>query len=163
MVDVIVAFGEPKSWERLIKIWVMDFEMTAFIPGLYFLTASTALAVQLILNTISDFHLSIAQPVSHIQPSESGTSHCCLARRHKIYSEARRYMSLRACVSNVSIAIVVQPFQEDIERQPWKYTGYKNFAPWVAFSNKFFHVRKFETLNDRVILALQDQISEFEA
>lgn len=50
------------------------------------------------------------------------------------------------------------PTQSEIEKQPWKYTGYPKYSAWVASSDSFFHVRKFRTLNARVILALQDEI-----
>jgi len=50
------------------------------------------------------------------------------------------------------------PTQAEIEKQPWKYTGYPKYSAWVASSDDFFHVRKFKTLNARVILALQDEI-----
>jgi hypothetical protein len=59
-------------------------------------------------------------------------------------------------------AALSNPTKEDIKKQPWKYIGYMGYASWVASSDTFFHVRKFATLNARVILALQDEISVLE-
>ena len=55
-----------------------------------------------------------------------------------------------------------KPTKEEIKKQPWKYIGYRGYASWVASSDTFFHVRKFATLNARVILALQDEICVLE-
>jgi hypothetical protein len=61
-----------------------------------------------------------------------------------------------------SDAALTEPTKEDIKKQPWKYIGYMGYASWVASSDTFFHVRRFATLNARVILALQDEISVLE-
>ena len=60
------------------------------------------------------------------------------------------------------VAAQSEPTKVEIKKQTWKYTGYKGYASWVASSDAFFHVRKFATLNARVILALQDEVSVLE-
>ena len=52
--------------------------------------------------------------------------------------------------------------QEVKRRQPWKYIGYKVFSHWIASSDEFFHIRRFDALNARVVLFLQDEISQLE-
>ncbi|KAF8849149.1 hypothetical protein BDZ45DRAFT_708960 [Acephala macrosclerotiorum] len=60
------------------------------------------------------------------------------------------------------VSTASKPTKEEIKKQPWKYIGYKDYASWVASSNTFFHVRKFATLNARVILSLQGEVSVLE-
>ena len=55
-----------------------------------------------------------------------------------------------------------KPTQEDIYRKPWKYLGYHSFSHFVASDNDFFILRRFGALNARIILGLQDQISQLE-
>ena len=50
----------------------------------------------------------------------------------------------------------------DIHKKPWKYIGYRGFASFVASDNDFFIFRRFSNLTARVLLALQDEISELE-
>lgn len=52
--------------------------------------------------------------------------------------------------------------QEEIDRKPWKYTGYQGFSEFVASDDDFFLLRRFGTLSARVLLALQDRLSELE-
>ncbi len=52
--------------------------------------------------------------------------------------------------------------QEDIARKPWKYLGYHSFANFVASDHDFFLLRRFGSLNARVLLGLQDQLSQIE-
>lgn len=52
--------------------------------------------------------------------------------------------------------------QSDIWEQPWKYTGYKKYSWFLASDDDFMIFRKFDILNARVLLALQDEISEAE-
>jgi hypothetical protein len=59
-------------------------------------------------------------------------------------------------------AALSEPTKAEIKKRPWKYIGYKSYSSWVASSDTFFHVRKFATLNARVIFALQDEISVLE-
>lgn len=51
---------------------------------------------------------------------------------------------------------------EDAAAAPWKYTGYRVFSRWMAADQEFFIVRRFGALNTRVILALQDEITQLE-
>ena len=51
-----------------------------------------------------------------------------------------------------------EPSQADIDRKPWKYTGYQSFSAFVASDNDFFVSRKFAALSARVLLGLQDQL-----
>lgn len=52
--------------------------------------------------------------------------------------------------------------REDLSEKAWKYAGYKNYSRFVGASRSFFFARQFRTLNVRVILAMQDQLSELE-
>ncbi|MCJ1249376.1 hypothetical protein MMC30_006599 [Trapelia coarctata] len=52
--------------------------------------------------------------------------------------------------------------REDLAEKPWKYAGYKNYSRFVGTSRSFFVTRQFRTLNVRVILAMQDQLTELE-
>ena len=52
--------------------------------------------------------------------------------------------------------------QEDIEVKPWKYLGYHSFANFIASDADFFILRRFGALNARVLLGLQDQLSQLE-
>lgn len=53
--------------------------------------------------------------------------------------------------------------EEEIEKKPWKYIGYKGYSKFIASDNDFYVVRKFATLNTRVTLALQDEIVVLES
>ena len=52
--------------------------------------------------------------------------------------------------------------QEEIEK-PWKYIGYRGFSAFLASDDDFLIFRRFSTLNTRVLLFLQDQISVLES
>lgn len=54
------------------------------------------------------------------------------------------------------------PTQEEIDRQPWKFIGYKGYTEFITSDNDFLILRRFETLSTRVVLSLQDEISELE-
>ncbi len=49
--------------------------------------------------------------------------------------------------------------EEEIEKKPWKYIGYKGYSEFLASENDFFIFRKFASLNSRIALRLQDQLS----
>jgi len=49
--------------------------------------------------------------------------------------------------------------KEDIEAKEWKYTGYRHYSQLLASDNDFLIFRFFGSLNARVCLALQDEIS----
>ena len=55
------------------------------------------------------------------------------------------------------------PSEAEIDLKPWKYKGYKVFSQQVASDNDCFLIRRFDNLNARVILSLQDQLSRLEA
>src|SRR5437868_4632427 len=61
-----------------------------------------------------------------------------------------------------SRAIDTEPTEEEIQRKPWKHIGYKGYANFIASEDDLFILRRFDTLNTRVALALQDEISELE-
>jgi len=52
--------------------------------------------------------------------------------------------------------------QEEKAKKPWKFEGYPTFSKWMASSNDFFLLRRFGTLNTRVLLMMQDKISRKE-
>ncbi|KAI9766052.1 MAG: hypothetical protein M1840_006759 [Geoglossum simile] len=47
---------------------------------------------------------------------------------------------------------------EKLDKWPWKYAGYRVFSRWVTSDPAFFIVRRFGSLNARVILCLQNEI-----
>jgi hypothetical protein len=51
--------------------------------------------------------------------------------------------------------------REEIEK-PWKYIGYRGFSAFLASDDDFLIFRRFNTLNVRVFLFLQDRISVLE-
>ena len=55
-----------------------------------------------------------------------------------------------------------QPSQADIDEKPWKYVGYRSFSAFIASDHDFFILRKFGALSARVLLRLQDQLSQLE-
>lgn len=50
----------------------------------------------------------------------------------------------------------------DRNRKPWKYIGYSGFSSFIASDNDFFVLRRFSAVTVRVLLALQDELSELE-
>ncbi|KAI8630363.1 hypothetical protein F5Y19DRAFT_429802 [Xylariaceae sp. FL1651] len=52
--------------------------------------------------------------------------------------------------------------REDIERKPWKYVGYRGYTSLVASEDDFFILRRFNSLNVRITLLLQDEIAVLE-
>jgi hypothetical protein len=51
---------------------------------------------------------------------------------------------------------------QQARHNPRKYTGYRVFSRYVASDQAFFIVRRFGTLNARVLLAMQDEIAALE-
>ncbi|KXH38024.1 hypothetical protein CSIM01_04514 [Colletotrichum simmondsii] len=51
------------------------------------------------------------------------------------------------------------PTKADTEEAAWKYIGYKGYSRFVASDDDFFLLRKFNRLNVRVALVLQDEIA----
>ncbi|KAH7122524.1 hypothetical protein B0J11DRAFT_409503, partial [Dendryphion nanum] len=52
---------------------------------------------------------------------------------------------------------------EEILEKPWKYLGYRAYSEFLASDDTFLVFRKFGTLHARVLLVLQDEISQLEA
>ncbi|KAL4788757.1 hypothetical protein BDV19DRAFT_383649 [Aspergillus venezuelensis] len=52
--------------------------------------------------------------------------------------------------------------QKELDEKPWKYIGYRGYSIFLASDSDFCNFRRFERLNTRVILALQDEISQIE-
>ena len=67
---------------------------------------------------------------------------------------------------NTSSQSQEQPEEEssvdEVWRLPWKYIGYKGFAEFLSSEDDFFILRKFDELNIRIALTLQDEISVLE-
>lgn len=55
-----------------------------------------------------------------------------------------------------------KPTVDEIQRKPWKYIGINRYSEFMASDNDFYVLRRFDVLNIRVALALQDEISELE-
>lgn len=49
-----------------------------------------------------------------------------------------------------------------MHRKPWKYVGYRRYAEFTSSDDDFLILRRFSSLNVRVALLLQDQISVLE-
>ncbi|RSL60017.1 hypothetical protein CEP54_006973 [Fusarium duplospermum] len=60
------------------------------------------------------------------------------------------------------IAQNTPPSQEEIQYKPWKFIGYKGYTEFISSEDDWFILRRFDTLNVRVSLALQDEISVLE-
>ncbi|KAK9418030.1 putative DUF6594 domain-containing protein [Seiridium unicorne] len=54
------------------------------------------------------------------------------------------------------------PTDEEIQRKPWKFVGYKSYADFVSSDSDFFILRRFDALNVRISLAMQDKLSVLE-
>jgi len=59
-------------------------------------------------------------------------------------------------------AVGTEPTEEDVQRKPWKYIGYRGYSKFISSDDDFFVVRRFDTLSARVALALQDEIAVLE-
>ncbi|WYZ40171.1 hypothetical protein EsH8_IV_000512 [Colletotrichum jinshuiense] len=55
-----------------------------------------------------------------------------------------------------------KPTEEEVRLRPWKYIGYRGYSKFIASEDNFFLLRRFDVLNVRVALALQDEISQLE-
>lgn len=56
----------------------------------------------------------------------------------------------------------MEPSQDDIHRQPWKYLGYRRYAQFISSDDDLLIFRKFNDLSVRIALRLQDRISVLE-
>lgn len=54
------------------------------------------------------------------------------------------------------------PEEADIRLKPWKYVGYKGYSAFISSDDDFFILRRFDTLNVRVALSQQDELSSLE-
>jgi hypothetical protein len=55
-----------------------------------------------------------------------------------------------------------EPLAKSKEGNRSRFEGYRVFTRWIASDQTFFMVRKFTSLNVRIILSLQDQIVQME-
>ncbi|KAF1959968.1 hypothetical protein CC80DRAFT_406147 [Byssothecium circinans] len=55
-----------------------------------------------------------------------------------------------------------QIFNQDEIEKPWKYIGYRGFSAFLSLDEDFLIFGRFGTLNTRVLLHLQDQMSILE-
>jgi hypothetical protein len=51
---------------------------------------------------------------------------------------------------------------QELQERPWKFTGYRRFSQFLASDTDFLIIRRFDILNARVLLWLQDQLSVLE-
>ena len=56
--------------------------------------------------------------------------------------------------------VLSMPTADEIRKKNWKYVGYRGTSQWMASDNDFFIVRRFATLNTRMLLTKQAQIYE---
>ena len=57
----------------------------------------------------------------------------------------------------------VHPLTEkEVQEKPWKYIGYKVFSRWISSDQDLFVFRRFDTLNARIILGLQWELTVLE-
>lgn len=94
-------------------------------------------------------------------------SSCKMASRHSTETNVSRSAGDFAEISRTETSITDDatggpPTQEEIQRKPWKFIGYKGYADFIASDNDFLILRRFGTLSARVALSLQDEISELE-
>ncbi|KAK1544994.1 hypothetical protein CPAR01_02496 [Colletotrichum paranaense] len=61
-----------------------------------------------------------------------------------------------------SFARKEEPTEEEIQEKPWKYIGYKGYTNFISSDDDFFVLRRFDSLNVRAALALQDELSWLE-
>ena len=51
---------------------------------------------------------------------------------------------------------------DDLAQKPWKYLGYRAFSDLVASDDSLLMVRRFSVLTARVLLSLQDALTQDE-
>ncbi|KAI8669140.1 hypothetical protein NCS57_00728000 [Fusarium keratoplasticum] len=77
----------------------------------------------------------------------------------RVSSETQQGSTTQISSSNTENA---PPLEEEIQRKPWKFIGYKGYTEFISSEDDWFVLRRFGTLNVRVALALQDEISVLE-
>lgn len=60
------------------------------------------------------------------------------------------------------ITTMEEPLPEEVEKQSWKYVGYRRYTELISSDSDLLISRRFGTLNARVGLLLQDKISRLE-
>lgn len=50
----------------------------------------------------------------------------------------------------------------EVEEKPWKYVGYPGYTKFISSDDDFYILRRFDKLNVRLCLRLQDEISGLE-
>lgn len=77
---------------------------------------------------------------------------------------ARSSTSRKRSIGNTSLHTIPEPppTEEEILQKPWKFIGYRGYAKFISSEDDFFILRRFDTLNTRIALALQDEICELE-
>ncbi|KAI1743328.1 hypothetical protein F4680DRAFT_409826 [Xylaria scruposa] len=65
-----------------------------------------------------------------------------------------------SCANDTMEDIPLKP--PDYKKKQWKYVGYQGFCEFLASDNDFLVLRRFSRLAIRVLLALQDELSELE-
>ncbi len=86
-----------------------------------------------------------------LRDEESGVQPTSIASTHDAVSTSARSSIQEAALT-----------QEEIEKKPWKYIGYRGYSDFISSENDFYIIRRFGALNARVTLALQDQVSVME-
>jgi hypothetical protein len=74
--------------------------------------------------------------------------------------------TINVIASNHQQSLQIPPEERNMEtvdeeykrKRAWKYAGYPEFSKWMSSSNDFFLLRRFDRLNTRVLLLLQDRI-----
>ena len=52
--------------------------------------------------------------------------------------------------------------RSELQQKLWKYIGYLGFSRFAASDNDFFAVRRFDVVSVRVLLAMEDRLSQLE-
>jgi hypothetical protein len=88
--------------------------------------------------------------------------HLCTGKgfAYRHYLDSRNHFLAMAASVNPKPAVASSI--SDHENKPWKYIGYRTFTSFIASDNDFFILRRFSTLAVRVLLVLQDELSELE-
>jgi hypothetical protein len=94
--------------------------------------------------------------------ASSNASRAIELRSHEPSNPASAPSAGRASTSTRNSVPEIPLTKEEIEKKPWKYIGYRGYADFIASENDFYILRRFASLNARVALSLQDQISVLE-
>jgi hypothetical protein len=71
-------------------------------------------------------------------------------------------MSATIPLTPVSTASQSSLTSQELQERPWKFTGYRRFSQFLASDTDFLVIRRFDILNARVLLWLQDQLCVLE-